>query len=90
MTPFPRRRAEERRAQDLGAIVDRRLSLLRTPTRRDSPTAALTQDSQEQVEAELEKYQQVFTKLKVGVNVVVLYCLRSCLTKKQGNYCISI
>ncbi|XP_071547949.1 outer dynein arm-docking complex subunit 3 [Panulirus ornatus] len=64
-----RRRAEERRAQDLGAAADRRLSLLRTPTRRDSPTAALTQDTHEQIEAELEKYQQVFTKLKEVLGV---------------------
>ena len=54
---------------DLGTAADRRLSLLRSPpTRRDSPSAVpLTpHDAQEMIEAELEKYQQVFTKLKVG------------------------
>ncbi|XP_045123336.1 outer dynein arm-docking complex subunit 3-like [Portunus trituberculatus] len=70
-----RRRAEERRVLDLGTAADRRLSLLRSPpTRRDSPSAApLTpHDAQEMVEAELEKYQQVFTKLKdvLGVTSV--------------------
>lgn len=63
-----RRRAEERRVLDLGTAADRRLSLLRSPTRRDSPSTApfTPHDAQELVEAELEKYQQVFTKLKVG------------------------
>ncbi|KAK4289102.1 hypothetical protein Pmani_037910, partial [Petrolisthes manimaculis] len=70
-----RRRGEERRAQDLqGMAADRRLSILRTPTRRGSPTATipLSQDAQELVEAELEKYQHLFTKLKdvLGVTSV--------------------
>ncbi|XP_045594017.2 outer dynein arm-docking complex subunit 3 isoform X1 [Procambarus clarkii] len=79
-----RRRAEERRAQDLGAAVDRRLSLLRTPTRRDSPTAALTQDTHEQIEEELEKYQQVFTKLKEVLGVTSVEEVVERLTT-QGN-----
>ncbi|XP_042218658.1 outer dynein arm-docking complex subunit 3-like [Homarus americanus] len=79
-----RRRAEERRAHDLGAAVDRRLSLLRTPTRRDSPTSALTHDSHEQVEAELEKYQQVFTNLKEVLGVTSVDEVVERLTT-QGN-----
>ncbi|XP_053636855.1 outer dynein arm-docking complex subunit 3 [Cherax quadricarinatus] len=79
-----RRRAEERRVQDLGAAADRRLSLMRTPTRRDSPTTALTQDTHEQIEAELEKYQQVFTKLKEVLGVTSVEEVVERLTT-QGN-----
>ncbi|XP_063605644.1 outer dynein arm-docking complex subunit 3-like [Penaeus indicus] len=79
-----RKKAEERRQQDLGAAVDRRLSIMRTPTRRDSPTAALTQDTQEQIEAELEKYQQLFSRLKEVLGVTSVEEVLDRLTSQAG------
>ncbi|XP_042884195.1 paramyosin-like [Penaeus japonicus] len=78
------KKAEERRQQDLGAAVDRRLSIMRTPTRRDSPTAALTQDTQEQIEAELEKYQQLFSRLKEVLGVTSVEEVLERLTSQGG------
>ncbi|KAK7083281.1 hypothetical protein SK128_009992, partial [Halocaridina rubra] len=79
-----RRRAEERRQQDLGAAADRRLSLLRTPTRRDSPMAPLSHDSQDMIEGELEKFQLVFAKLKDVLGVTSVDEVLDRLTS-QGN-----
>ncbi|XP_066986815.1 outer dynein arm-docking complex subunit 3 [Macrobrachium rosenbergii] len=78
-----RRRAEERRQQDLGMAADRRLSLLRSPTRRDSPTP-LTACSIQDIEGELEKFQLVFAKLKEVLGVTSVEEVLDRLTS-QGN-----